>query len=327
MRKAAYVTLLILALLGSTMAGVVAKRKNPPCSSKLGVFYLGRDDGCTVHKLIGTRRLPMFRTTVEKANEFVPYYKKHNPDGLVMVAFGGGIAPEYAGDPKAFALTRWNEYIKPNLELIRPEVVKMIDYFAVSNNLMEPHSVEQAQWWSEYVKELCSICRGAGIRPIVLSSGVGCLPCGNERELKVLEAMIPGLRATLDVGGAWSYQAYTINYTTDVKEESFYSLRYRRAYAFFQKRAPDLMKLPMVLSDCGVDKGGDPNNDGYAARGSMEKFSKWLCWFDKEIRKDPYVPGAALFVIGAGDGWPSFDLGPMVLWLSAYLKNGSSECP
>jgi hypothetical protein len=305
----------------STFASASGAERSQSGNSKLGVFDLGRDDGRTVRLLMDTGRMPIYRTTVEKANELLPYYKPRNPEGLVMISLGGGIAAEYKGNAESFAMGRWKTYLQPELERIRPEVRKMVDYFAVANNLSEPRSVQQAEWWAEYAKALCAICQKSDIRPLILSSGVGCLPCGDASQLRVLEAMLPGLRAALACKGGWSYGAFTVEYTMDPQVESKYSLRYRRAYEFFRQKAPDLMALPMVLSEVGVNRSGDPNRDGYAARGSAEKFSRWLGWFDSEIKKDNYLRGGALFVIGTGGGWKSFDLDAIVPWLCAYWKS------
>jgi len=309
----------------SAIASASGAETSLPGNSKLGVFDLGRDDGRTVRRLIDTGRLPIYRTTVEKANELVPYYKQRNPGGLVMIGLGGGMAAEYTGDAASFAMARWKSYLQPELERIRPEVRNLVDYFAVANNLSEPHSVPQAEWWSEYAKALCALCQKSGIRPLILSSGVGCLPCVDESQLRVLEAMLPGLRAALACQGGWSCGAFSVDYTMDPQVESKYSLRYRRAYDFFRRKAPDLMALPMILSEVGIDRSGDPNLDGYAARGSAEKFSQWIVWFDSEIKKDSCIRGGALFAIGTGGGWKSFDLDVMVPWLSAYWNRRARE--
>ena len=237
------------------------------------------------------------------------------------------MAAEYTGDAASFARVRWQSYLQPELERIRPEVRKMVDYVAVANNLSEPRSVRQAEWWSEYAKALCALCQKSEIRPLILSSGVGCLPCVDESQLRVLEAMLPGLRAALACQGGWSCGAFSVEYTMDPQVESKHSLRYRRAYEFFRSKAPDLVALPMVLSEVGVDRSGDPNQDGFAARGSPEKYAQWLGWFDAEIKKDSFIRGGALFAIGTGGGWKSFDLDAMAPWLSAYWKSGAREAP
>ena len=141
-RRSFLKALVVLAV--SAIASASGAETSLPGNSKLGVFDLGRDDGRTVRRLIDTGRLPIYRTTVEKANELVPYYKQRNPGGLVMIGLGGGMAAEYTGDAASFAMARWKSYLQPELERIRPEVRNLVDYFAVANNLSERRSVPQA---------------------------------------------------------------------------------------------------------------------------------------------------------------------------------------
>ena len=121
------------------------------------------------------------------------------------------------------------------------------------------------------------------------------------------------LSGTLDAGGAWSYHAYSIQYTADEGIESWYSLRYRRFYDFLGRQHPDLLLLPMILTEGGA--GQDGWRPGGAAR-----FENWLTWFDAEISQDGYILGVTLFEIGDSQGWPNFDLEPVAGWLSDYLS-------
>ena len=106
-----------------------------------------------------------------------------------------------------------------------------------------------------------------------------------------LAAFVPALRQSKAAGGAWSYHAYTINYTTDVATEIWYSLRYRQFYSYFASAFPDLNTMPLILTEGGVDLSGDPNTSGWQARGTQADYERWLNWFDGQMQQDAFVHG------------------------------------
>ena len=191
-----------------------------------------------------------------------------------------------------------------------------IDFLEFVPNMWEPKTVEQAHWYCEFIRLLAPKIASLGLRPVVLTSGVGGLPV----EPKILDAMVPALRVAKECGGAWACHGYTIKYTMDTEVESWYSLRYRRAYAYLQKNHPEVADLPMILTEGGVDKLGDPDKDGWQARGTAGQYKRWLIWYDNELMKDDYVLGVTLFKIGAPSIWKSFDLEPIAPGLLNYLK-------
>jgi len=75
------------------------------------------------------------------------------------------------------------------------------------------------------------------------------------------------------------------------------------------------------LTEGGIDRAGNPNQDGWRARGSAAKFQRWLLWYDTELQKDPYVLGVTLFQIGDPTGWWSFDIEPIAQWLADVIAN------
>lgn len=290
-------------------------------ASKLGVLCLGGDDA-TTRQLIDTGKLPMLRVNPDSG--LIPYYKQRNPNGVVLSSMGGGGGVDYNQDPTQFALNRWNNYLWPALSKLSPTQKALIDYLAVSPNMNEPHTVEEAQWWNTYSDTLLPLAANAGFKPLCFTSGVGGVPTSDS----VLRAMLPMFRKAHQYGGGWAYHSYTLHYTKDLSTEIWYSLRYRQVYSFFSREATDLMTMPVLIYEAGVDYLGNPVTDGYAYRGSREKYADWLYWFDQKLTEDPYVPGAALFKIGDNPkSWPSFDLDPMVPWLMSYWQTGSPEWP
>src|SRR3989338_8165663 len=125
------------------------------------------------------------------------------------------------------------------------------------------------------------------------------------------------------MGGAWSYHAYGYNYSTDIASHTDTALRYRQFYEFFSSNAPDLIDMPLILTEAGVAESGDPYR-GYRTSGKTASYQQWLMWFDSEIKKDSYVVGAALFQMGDSAQWDTFNMDPIADWFKAYIKETTS---
>jgi hypothetical protein len=106
---------------------------------------------------------------------------------------------------------------------------------------------------------------------------------------------------------------------TDTGVEYYYSLRYRQFYSQFATQYPDLLNLPLILTEGGVDQSGTASTSGWQARGTAADYERWLNWFDHQLALDSYVLGCTLFEIGNPAGWSSFDLEPIGSWLGNYL--------
>ena len=79
------------------------------------------------------------------------------------------------------------------------------------------------------------------------------------------------------------------------------------------------LSVPVILTEAGVDRAGNPAMDGWQARGTAGQYQDWLRWFDAEITHDASVLGACLFQIG-DSLWSSFDIEPIAPWLAAQLQ-------
>lgn len=300
-----------------TSAGMAAPK------TKIGILDLQNQFFKYIRTLYDTGSVPVVKT---EGWEQIRYYKQRNPQGIVDYAMVGESLDWKNDNPEDAARARWEKYLAPNLLKIKPADKALINYVEVSPNMVDPKTVEQALWWNRYAEVLCKLVGDAGFHPLIITSGVGGMPCVGEDDMKVLNVLIPSFRAAHKYGGGWAYHGYSCYYTMDSEVESYYSLRYRRIYNFFKKAAPDLMDMPLVLSEGGIDYMGDPLRDGYAYRGTREDYAKWLAWYDKELQKDPYVVGVTLFKTG-GWGWESFDLEPMIPYLVNYYKTGSMKLP
>jgi hypothetical protein len=242
-------------------------------------------------------------------------YKAAHPDGLTVLRIYTRVSYHLQDDPEASAQDFWDRVLWPPLSQLSDEDRQLIDYLEGPNEEDSTPawgSVESASWFGQFWAALAPLMQANGFLPCVGSIPVG-NPPGTVQEMEdQLEAFTPALFAALDAGGAWSYHAYSLEYTTDEAIESWYSLRYRRFYNFLARQHPELTLLPMILTEGGAGR------DGWRP-GGAEMFENWLAWFDSEISRDDYVLGVTLFEIGDPQGWPSLDLEPVAGWLASYL--------
>lgn len=308
----------------AALAGLAAVQSQAaeerPFTSKIGIHLL-------VHYTPGAKKIIQSRCPVIKIIDSGPDmvsaltdYKRLHPKGIVVYR---AYTPNgyRSKDPRECARKYWFEVIKPSLNGLTPEQRKLVDYVEGPNEGETPcwGSVEDAKWFNTFWLTLAPLIAGYGMRPCLGSIAVGNPPGPpDEVEAKIRE-FIPALKLAKKLNGSWSYHAYTLKYTKDPAIEIFYSLRYRKYYDMFRRYAPELVDLPIVLTEGGVDSDGTHGACPGWKREDAAKFQDWLKWFDSEIKKDPYVKGVTLFQIGDPQGWDSFDLEPLADWLSNYL--------
>lgn len=287
--------------------------------SKLGLLYL---DGGRPSKqllvLVDSGKVPIMKIPAgdfARPDSVGLRLKKANPKSIIVVGVGAAAKQMQPDQDPARVYANWAAEKRDELRTLAAHRDK-VDYLSFMPNMWEPKTTAQAEWYCRYIALAAPKIAEMGFRPIILQSGVGGLPI----EPEILDAMVPALRIAKQHGGAWACHGYTIDYTTDPQRESYHSLRYRRAYEHLRKAHPEVADLTMILMEGGVDKAGSQEKDGWQARGSKEKFSEWLRWFDAQLLKDPQVLGVCLFKIGNVDSWTSFDLEPIAPWLGKYLK-------
>lgn len=292
--------------------------------SKLSIHLLGGrfTQGARQVVQAGPRILKVFdlgKDMLDAARE----YKRLYPSGKVILRVWHTRKWTLADDPVASANQFWNEVLLHHLQGLSPSDRRLIDYVEGPNegdSTPTWFSLSQAHWFGRFSARLADLMASLGVRPIVACIGVG-QPGGTpEEEAAKWRAFYPALSAAKRAGGGWSYHSYTINYSTDPEKEQWYSLRYRRLIKIMEKDRPDLAKMPVFLTEGGVDYSGNAAKDGWQARGSQEKFQQWLTWFDSELQKDPQVEGVTLFQSGDPEIWPSFELEPVLPWLAERLK-------
>lgn len=291
-----------------------------PFKSKIGIHLLSSYSD-------GARRIVQADLPVLKVMDIHPCmleairdYKLKHPNGIVVMRIYTTIQHDASMDPKARAKLYWDEVLNPSLSKLSKHQKKLIDYVEGPNECEIPcwRNDKDAKWNRDFYLALIPMMVEHGWKPCIANIPVG-NPPGTREEMEArIRAFIPAIRAAKKAGGCWSYHSYTIKYTKDPKVEIFYSLRYRRFYKVFEKDAPDLLDMPMILTEGGVDSDGSHPIPGWK-RDTAEKYQDWLQWFDSEIKKDAYVKGITLFEIGDPTYWNSFDLEPIADWLAAYL--------
>lgn len=320
MRTQIFISMLIL-LCSSNIVGAVDQpaATGKSVKSKLGLLYLdGGQASQHLLSVIDSGRVPIMKIPASdfaKPDSIGLRLKKKNPNAVIVIGIGAqGSDMKVDRDP-ADVFSKWMKENEANLNILRKNRDK-VDYVSFMPNMWEPDSVEKAQWYCRYVAIVAPKIAEMGFRPVILQSGVGGLPDRAE----ILDAMVPALKTAKHCGGAWACHGYTLEYSTNMDSESYTSLRYRRAYSYLRKAHPEVADLTMILMEGGVDKAGNPETDGWQARGSQEKFIEWLKWFDAELMKDPQVLGVCLFKIGDTDSWKSFDVDQIAPWLRDYLE-------
>ena len=157
-------------------------------------------------------------------------YKARAPGGKVVVRVYTPKTYSLANDPTASALDFWNTVLQPPLNGISAADRALIDYLEGPNEgdtptLGYPSSPADAasQWFNQFWTNLTPLIVSGGYKPCI-----GSIAVGNPGSFSDLDPFMPALRQAQAAGGAWSYHAYTIQYSTDVSIENWYSLRHRQ---------------------------------------------------------------------------------------------------
>jgi len=296
-----------------------------PTLSKLSLHLLGSyTEGATHVVRMRPRVLKVLDASPEMLRA-LREYKEARPDGLTILRV---YTPPFAlgDDPDGGARLFMDRVLAPALEDLTEDDRRLIDFVEGPNeceHFAAWETVESAAWYGRFWAALARLIADAGFRPCVGSIPVGNPPGPPDEIAAKFAAFVPALQAAKEANGAWSYHSYSLAYTTDPAEEAWTSLRYRMLHAVLEEGFADLVGLPLILTEAGIDKGGDRENDGWQARGDAGRFRAWLEWYDRELAKDPYVLGATLFQSGDPVGWPSFEVEPVLGWLCYHMLSST----
>ncbi len=317
------VALLAAMLVAALPVGAVAQQATPSLS-KLSIHLIlnyttGARQIVAAHPRV-LKILDTHTSMLEAARD----YKARTPGGIVVLRIYTPHRYTLNDNPYTAAEHFWNSILAPRVNALSPQDRALIDYLEGPNEADSTptwNSPAETAWYNAFWMRLAPLIAAAGFRPCAYSISVGNPPGSLEDIHRILDTIAPSLRVVKQLGGAWSYHPYTILYTKDVGIENWYSLRYRLFYSYFATKHPDLVDLPMILTEGGVDGQSSPLGPGWKGGGDAAKFQDWLAWWDSEIRKDPYILGCTLFQSGDPVGWWSFDIEPIAAWLAQHLRN------
>ncbi|MGC9332982.1 MAG: hypothetical protein ACP5JJ_02460 [Anaerolineae bacterium] len=169
-------------------------------------------------------------------------------------------------------------------------------------------SPEAMRRYAAFEVERVQILARHGFRAVVGTFSVG------NPHLPYWRHFLPALEAALQYDGALALHEYA--WPSLDHEPEWYSLRHRKVYhgepAHNWKGLPKHLKaLPLLITECGLDglleQPYPPR--GWQALYTPDQYLEQLAWYDAELRKDPYVAGAAIFACGMIDWtWKSYDI-------------------
>lgn len=312
----------------STPTPKPTRPKNKPTNnlseSKLSIFMIG-------HLTEGAKEIiesnpPIIKVIDPQSDkaffDALAAYKKRVVHGIVVVRFYQGTSGLYydnQSNPVTSAEDFFNRVIAPGINSLG-QYKNLFDYIQTPNEFENTpmwKGEKNLTWNGKFWRHLVELTSKMGMKICV-----GGIPVENIEPAE-LRFIINDLREMMRKGAAFCYHGYSFSYTQDIGQEIHLSLRYRQFYEFFRSQAPDLLSMPLILSEGGIAYDGNPYG-GYLKYGGEEKYKDWLLWFDKELQKDPYVIGVTLFQIGNETDWAAFNLEPIADWLANHIR---SEIP
>src|SRR5260370_25212996 len=164
--------------------------------------------------------------------------------------------------PAASAQNFRSNISQPPLNALSASDRALIDYLEGPNegdSTPTWQSLAAAQWFTTFWQHLSPLIAAAGFKPCIGSIAVGNPPGTPSQIQSYISTFVPALQQAQSLGGAWSYHAYTLNYTTDTGVEYYYLLRYRPFYAQFVSQYPGLAGLPLIRSEAAATQRSTPS--------------------------------------------------------------------
>ncbi|MEI6532589.1 MAG: hypothetical protein WCO06_01990 [Candidatus Roizmanbacteria bacterium] len=291
--------------------------------SKTGIFILTHySDGAkkiiqakpNIIKVMDPQLEPNLMVAVEE-------YKRLKPDGIVILRISKKTVPYTLSDDPVISASSFHTQVIAPVLLELGEKRQLFDYIETPNeveNTPNWETVESVAWLDTFWSRLIDLNRAYKIKSCVASIPVG-NPGGDPSQItEKMKAFSKTLDKTISSNGAICYHGYSLEYTTDVGVEYWFSLRYRMLHKIMMDINPVYESIQFIISEAGVDQSGNPQSSGWKSRGDEEKYKTWLTWYDKEISMDSYVIGATIFQIG-DNYWSSFNIDPLAEWFAGRL--------
>lgn len=308
-------------------APAFAAQPGPPSDSKISIHLIGNYTA-GAQKIVQARpRVLKILDTHSSMLQAAREYKQLVPDGIVVLRIYTPVYYPVTDNPVTAANNYWNQWLRPRLDSLSASDRALIDYLEGPNegdNTPTWVTLADTEWYNTFWMTLAPLMANAGFKPNAYSISVGNPPGSPQEIYQRLDRIAPSLKLIKSLGGSWGYHSYTIQYTTNPGIEYWYSLRYRMFYNYFAQAHPELVDLPIILTEGGVDGQVSPLGAGWKGGGDAAKYINWLQWFDTEIRKDPQVVGVTLFQSGDFGMWLSFEVEPISDWLAQHLKSSVS---
>jgi hypothetical protein len=315
-----------LLLLAAACPAPAFAASGPPSQSKISIHLLSSYSAGASQIIQARPRVIKILSTDSGMMQAARDFKSATPDGKVVCRIYTSRTWSRTENPAAAGSNFWQTVLAPALVNLSVEDRALIDYVEGPNegdSTPTWGSTTDTDWYNIFWIHLAPQIANAGFRPVAYSISVG-NPPGTTAEIQDrLNRIAPSLRLCQQLGGGWSYHSYSLPYSTNLSDEIWYSVRYRQYYSYFASAHPDLVNLPLILTEGGIDGAGP-----WSTRGDAVKYQNWLAWFDSEIRKDNYCLGVTLFQIGETGGWSGFNVEPIAGWLASYLvANPGTSAP
>lgn len=308
-------------------SGSVAAQPGPASDSKISIHLIGNYTQGARSIVQARPRVLKILDTHSSMLQAAREYKQLVPDGIVVLRIYTPVYYPVTDNPVTAANHYWNHWLKPRVDSLSASDRALIDYLEGPNegdNTPTWATLVDTEWYNTFWMTLAPLMANAGFKPNAYSISVGNPPGSPQEIYQRLDRIAPSLKLIKSLGGSWGYHSYTIQYTTDPGVEFWYSLRYRMYYNYFAQHHPELVDLPIILTEGGVDGQVSPQGAGWKGGGDAAKFINWLQWFDTEMRKDPQVLGLTIFQSGDFGMWLSFEVEPIAGWIAQHLQNSTS---
>ncbi len=205
---------------------------------------------------------------------------------------------------------------RDHCELLLPWAERMGDTYDFWQGINEPEiqSREDMQRYSDFDAERVRIMHSHGFRVVV-----GTLSVGNPSNLAWWREFVPAMEEAWCYDGALALHEY--GWPTLDHESPWYLLRHRKLYEGepehnWEGLPEHLKSMPLVITECGLDgmiaSGEGPRGWQFRHGLNPRRYLKELAWYDAELRKDPYVVGAAIYCCCSSNdpNWGTYNIWP-----------------
>ena len=201
-------------------------------------------------------------------------------------------------------------------EKLLPWAERMGSTYDFWQGLNEPviQSLEAMKRFADFEMERMRLMAKQGFRV-----AIGSFAVGNPPKFEYWNSFLPALETARHFGAALALHEYA--WPTLYHEWPWYLLRHRKVYRGARRRQwygiPDYLKgLPLLITECGLDGLIEQTNPprGWQVRYGQQpdRYLEQLAWYDRQLRRDPYVVGAALYCVCRSDdpSWGTYSIWP-----------------